>query len=131
MVNLKTLIDKLIPARDSSYFNVNDIDSSVLAAYADQSDDYWKALLDYLQNENEADRLTHYLIRNGDLIGKDSLFQYIQSLIDLNEEAFSQYYDAIRILKINNQSLTESNFWNESVADLVEYFISHFDFDYI
>ncbi len=131
MADLKTLIDKLIPARDSSYFNVDDIDSSVLAAYADQSDDYWKALLDYLQNENEADRLTHYLIRNGDLIRKNSLFQYIQSLTDLNEEAFSQYYDAIRILKTNNQSLTESNFWNESVADLVEYFISHFDFDYI
>ena len=130
MADLKGLINQLIPKSGSIPIDLDDFTPAVLSAYANQSDTFWKDLLDYMQNENLDTELSHYLMRQSDVEGQSTLFEAIQRLADLSDSAFSTYYNEQRVALLNNYSFSKHH-WNESVAELIKYLIEHYDIDYI
>ena len=71
-------------------------------------EDLYRLILEYLQNENDFNKLKHYLIRRGD-IDSESLMAELEIAIDKD---YDQLYDTIK-----------DNYWNPSI----QIALSHLD----
>lgn len=117
-----------------STITTNNINSFTLKDFNDQKEDFWKNILEYLQNENTSSRLNHAFVRNSDDITNNnetsSVIGRIDELADLNDSVFNNYVNSIKsyLDESSISGITSSNyFWNESVSKLISYYLLHFD----
>lgn len=139
---IQDLIDGYQGTDTQTPLSIKDFNGAILKGLEERHPDFWKALLEYMKNETDSDKLGHSPMLQSDFPQDfQSLFKYINAMADLDsadDEVKNQQFtlDALKqaMLQAGLDSDTATGvkdnktfFWNESVSRAISQFLQHFD----
>ena len=138
--NFQKLVDKLIDGRDLSVNNFNgsyDSDKvnfptdseSDKTNFSRRADILWEELLSHIHNgiyNRDQEKGNHYGVRENDFLkNKESLIEFINSRADLDNKLVKDG-KLISFFDLYMNDREAGKHWNESVAELVDYYYNLF-----